>query len=43
MISAALRNPITVIVTILGIFVFSVLALLNIPVDILPKVNVPTI
>ncbi len=43
MISAALRNPITVIVAILGIFVFSVLALLNIPVDIFPKLNLPTI
>ncbi|HLZ17695.1 MAG TPA: efflux RND transporter permease subunit, partial [Cyclobacteriaceae bacterium] len=43
MISAALRNPITVIVAILGIFVFSVLALLKIPVDIFPRLNLPTI
>jgi len=43
MISAALRNPITVIVAILGIFVFSILALFKIPVDIFPKLNLPTI
>ena len=43
MISAALRNPITIIVAILGIVIFSVLALLTIPVDIFPKLNLPTI
>ncbi len=43
MISAALRNPITVIVIILGIVIFSILALLSIPVDIFPKLNLPTI
>lgn len=43
MISSALRNPITVVVGILGILVFSILALFNIPVDIFPKLNLPTI
>ncbi len=43
MISAALRNPITVIVIILGIVIFSILALVTIPVDIFPKLNLPTI
>jgi multidrug efflux pump subunit AcrB len=43
MISAALRNPITVIVIILGIVIFSLLALVSIPVDIFPKLNLPTI
>jgi multidrug efflux pump subunit AcrB len=43
MISAALRKPISVIVVILGVVVFSVLALLKIPVDIFPKLNLPTI
>jgi len=43
MISAALRNPITIIVAILGIIIFSVLALITIPVDIFPKLNLPTI
>jgi multidrug efflux pump subunit AcrB len=43
MISAALRNPITIIVAILGILIFSVLALVTIPVDIFPKLNLPTI
>jgi multidrug efflux pump subunit AcrB len=43
MIPAALRNPITVIVIILGIVIFSILALVSIPVDIFPKLNLPTI
>ena len=43
MITAALRKPITVIVAILGIVVFAFLALLNIPIDIFPKLNLPTI
>ena len=43
MISAALRNPITIIVAILGILIFSALALVTIPVDIFPKLNLPTI
>lgn len=43
MISSALRKPISVIVVILGIVVFSILALLKIPVDIFPKLNLPTI
>lgn len=43
MISAALRNPITVIVIILGVVIFSILALVSIPVDIFPRLNLPTI
>ncbi len=43
MIKFALRNPITIIVGILGVVVFSILALLNIPIDIFPKLNLPTI
>jgi multidrug efflux pump subunit AcrB len=43
MISSALRKPISVIVVILGIVVFSILALLKIPVDIFPRLNLPTI
>ncbi|MBS1489407.1 MAG: efflux RND transporter permease subunit [Bacteroidetes bacterium] len=43
MIPAALRHPITVIVIILGIIVFSVISLVSIPVDIFPKLNLPTI
>jgi multidrug efflux pump subunit AcrB len=43
MIKAALRNPITVIVIILATVIFSVLALVTIPVDIFPKLNLPTI
>lgn len=43
MISAALRYPISIIVIILGIVVFSTLALFKIPVDIFPKLNLPVI
>ncbi|MBL0744182.1 efflux RND transporter permease subunit [Chryseolinea lacunae] len=43
MISSALRNPITIIVSIAGIILFSFLALFSIPVDIFPRLNLPTI
>ena len=43
MIKAALAKPIAVIVALLGIVVFSVLALGRIPVDIFPRLNLPTI
>src|SRR5580765_7971592 len=43
MISSALRNPITIIVFIAGIIIFSFLAFVSIPVDIFPKLNLPTI
>ncbi len=43
MISAALRKPISVIVVILGVVIFSLLALFKIPVDIFPRLNLPTI
>ncbi len=43
MISFALRNPITIIVLIAGTIIFSLLALISIPVDIFPNLNLPTI
>jgi len=43
MIKAALAKPITVIVALAGIVLFAVLALLKIPVDIFPRLNLPTI
>ncbi|GAB3989799.1 efflux RND transporter permease subunit [Spirosoma daeguense] len=43
MIKAALAKPITIIVALLGVVVFAVLALLKIPVDIFPRLNLPTI
>ncbi|QKZ14930.1 efflux RND transporter permease subunit [Spirosoma sp. KUDC1026] len=43
MIKAALAKPITVIVALAGFILFSVLALLQIPVDIFPRLNLPTI
>ena len=39
----ALRNPITVLVGIIGIVVFSILAVTQIPIDIFPALNLPTI
>lgn len=43
MIKAALAKPITVIVALAGIVLFSFLALQQIPVDIFPRLNLPTI
>ena len=43
MIKAALAKPITVLVALAGVVLFAVLALLQIPVDIFPRLNLPTI
>jgi len=43
MLKAALAKPIAVLVALLGILVFAVLALGRIPVDIFPRLNLPTI
>ena len=43
MVDFALRRPITVLVIFMGIFLFSILAIFTIPVDIFPKLNSPTI
>ncbi|MBC6612786.1 efflux RND transporter permease subunit [Hymenobacter sp. BT507] len=43
MIKAALAKPIAVIVALLGILVFAGLALGRIPIDIFPRLNLPTI
>ncbi|MDI9863363.1 efflux RND transporter permease subunit [Flectobacillus sp. DC10W] len=43
LLTGALSKPITVIVAILGLTIFSILALFKIPIDIFPKLNLPTI
>src|SRR6185503_5547763 len=43
LIKSALRQPISVMVAILGILFFSVLATMSIPVDIFPQLDMPTI
>ena len=43
MVRTALRRPITVIVLFLGILIFSMMAIRTIPIDIFPKLNLPTI
>lgn len=43
MVRAALKRPITVLVLFLGLLLFSVTAVRNIPIDIFPKLNLPTI
>lgn len=43
MVRAALKRPITVIVLFLGLLLFSVMAVRTIPIDIFPKLNLPTI
>jgi len=41
--TVALRKPIAILVLTLGISIFSIFSLLNIPIDVLPKLNLPTI
>ncbi len=43
LLKSALRNPITIIVAIISIFSFSLASIFNIPVDIFPKLDLPTI
>lgn len=43
LLTGALSKPITVIVAIIGLTIFSILALFKIPIDIFPKLNLPTI
>ncbi len=43
MVRAALRRPITVLVLFTGLLLFSIMSLRTIPIDIFPKLNLPTI
>lgn len=43
LVSTALKKPLSVVVLTLGMFLFSVLAVMNIPIDIFPRLNQPTI
>lgn len=43
LVTTALKKPLSVVVLTLGMFLFSVLAVMNIPIDIFPKLNLPTI
>ena len=43
MVRTALRRPITIVVIFLGILIFSIMAIRTIPIDIFPKLNLPTI
>ncbi len=43
MVRTALRKPITILVLFVGLLLFSVMAIRNIPIDIFPKLNLPTI
>src|SRR6201985_287880 len=43
MVTSALKRPITVIVVTLSLLIFAVLSAINIPIDIFPKLNLPTI
>jgi multidrug efflux pump subunit AcrB len=40
---AALKRPITVLVLFTGLLLFSIMAIRTIPIDIFPKLNLPTI
>ncbi|MDP4248711.1 MAG: efflux RND transporter permease subunit, partial [Bacteroidota bacterium] len=43
MVRAALKRPITVLVLFMGLLLFSIAAIRTIPIDIFPKLNLPTI
>jgi len=43
MVTSALKKPITVIVVTMSLLIFAVLSAINIPIDIFPKLNLPTI
>jgi multidrug efflux pump subunit AcrB len=43
MVRAALRRPFTILVLFAGLFLFSIMALRSIPIDIFPKLNLPVI
>src|SRR6202166_2510546 len=43
MVRAALKRPVTVLVLFIGLLLFSVMAIRTIPIDIFPKLNLPTI
>lgn len=43
MVTTALKRPITVVVITLSLLIFAVLSALNIPIDIFPQLNLPTI
>ena len=43
MVTSALKKPITTIVITISLLIFAVLSAMNIPIDIFPKLNLPTI
>lgn len=43
MVRAALRKPITVLVLFIGLLLFAVMAIRKVPIDIFPRLNLPTI
>jgi multidrug efflux pump subunit AcrB len=43
MVTSALKRPITVLVITVSLLIFAVLSAINIPIDIFPKLNLPTI
>ncbi|GAB3903020.1 efflux RND transporter permease subunit [Mucilaginibacter boryungensis] len=43
MVTAALKRPITVVVITMSLMIFAVLSAINIPIDIFPQLNLPTI
>jgi multidrug efflux pump subunit AcrB len=43
MVTSALKRPITVVVITMSLLIFAVISAINIPIDIFPKLNLPTI
>jgi multidrug efflux pump subunit AcrB len=42
-VTSALKRPITVVVVVMSLLIFAVISAINIPIDIFPKLNLPTI
>src|SRR5271166_3970029 len=43
LVTSALKRPITMIVIVLSVLIFSIVVIISIPIDIFPKLNLPTI
>ena len=43
LVTSALKRPITIIVIVISVLIFSIVALTTLPIDIFPKLNLPTI
>lgn len=43
MVTSALKRPVTAVIIVVSLLIFSVLSAIKIPIDIFPQLNMPTI